>query len=227
MPEVYLAILLGTMSTLHCFGMCGGIIGALTASLKSDIQHNRKQLFVYVLAYNLGRISSYTLAGLIVGVLGSNAVYLFSEEFGHWILKLLSASIMIAIGFYLAGWFPQLQTIERISRPLWRKLEPYAKRLLPVSNIKQAFLFGTLWGWLPCGLVYAVLGWAMVSGGPIEGMEVMLFFGLGTLPFALASGVFASWVIELSQIPYVRKGAGVIVIVAAVLTIYTSLLHLH
>ena len=67
----------------------------------------------------------------------------------------------------------------------------------------------------------------MVSGGPIEGMEVMLFFGLGTLPFALASGVFASWVIELSQIPYVRKGAGVIVIVAAVLTIYTSLLHLH
>ena len=124
MPEVYLAILLGTMSTLHCFGMCGGIIGALTASLKSDIQHNRKQLFVYVLAYNLGRISSYTLAGLIVGVLGSNAVYLFSEEFGHWILKLLSASIMIAIGFYLAGWFPQLQTIERISRPLWRKLEP-------------------------------------------------------------------------------------------------------
>lgn len=227
MPEVYLAILLGTMSTLHCFGMCGGIIGALTASLKHNIQHNRRQLFIYVFAYNLGRISSYTVAGLIVGVLGRHAVHLFSGEYGHLVLKLLSAGIMIAIGCYLSGWFPQLQTIERISRPLWRKLEPYAKRLLPVSNIQQAFLFGTLWGWLPCGLVYAVLGWAMVSGGAVQGMQVMLFFGLGTLPFALASGVFASWVIELSQIPYVRKGAGVIVIVAAVLTIYTSPLHEH
>ena len=66
------AFLLGFFSTLHCIGMCGGIIGALTFSLPQEIRNDRWRLFPYISAYNLGRISSYTLVGAIVGGLGDN-----------------------------------------------------------------------------------------------------------------------------------------------------------
>ena len=67
------AFLIGLFSALHCFGMCGGIVGALTMSLHPDIRARQDQLAFYNLAYNLGRILSYAVAGLMVGLLGRNA----------------------------------------------------------------------------------------------------------------------------------------------------------
>ncbi|RKZ67012.1 MAG: sulfite exporter TauE/SafE family protein, partial [Gammaproteobacteria bacterium] len=53
------AFLLGFFSTLHCIGMCGGIIGALSLSLPIEIRNNKPKLFTFVMTYNIGRIISY------------------------------------------------------------------------------------------------------------------------------------------------------------------------
>ena len=69
--------------------------------------------------------------------------------------------------------------------------KPLGERLLPVRHPVQALALGLVWGWLPCGLVYAMLVWAFAAGGWREGALFLLCFGLGTLPTLMAVG-FAS-----------------------------------
>ena len=61
------AFMVGLFGTVHCLGMCGGIIGALSLSLPENIRTNQFKLTGFVATYNIGRITSYSIAGLIVG----------------------------------------------------------------------------------------------------------------------------------------------------------------
>ena len=63
------ALLMGLVSSLHCIGMCGSIIGSLTFSLAPEIRQNKERLFPFILSYNLGRITSYAIAGALAGLL--------------------------------------------------------------------------------------------------------------------------------------------------------------
>ena len=213
------AFTLGLFSTLHCVGMCGGIIGSLSASLPPVVQHNKWLLLTYLLAYNSGRILSYIAAGVVMGVLGATMLFTLSPEFGHWALRWLSAIIVLLIGLYLGGWFNKLKTIERMGRPLWRAIEPLGRRLLPVDSIWQAFLFGAIWGWLPCGLVYVVLLWSVSAGGAGEAAWLMLAFGIGTLPTVLTTGILSAKFIEIIRRLSVRRMAGGIIIVVALVSL--------
>ena len=139
------AFFVGLFSTVHCIGMCGGIIGALTFSLPQHIRENRWNLVPYVAAYNTGRISSYTLAGAIVGGLGENLASV-SPTYGHLVLTLFASVLMIGIGLYLAGWFPAFAKIEHLGKPIWKKLEPISQKLIPVKSLAHAYLFGLVWG---------------------------------------------------------------------------------
>jgi sulfite exporter TauE/SafE len=120
------AFFVGLFSTVHCLGMCGGIIGALTFSLPEHIRSNRWRLIPYVSAYNIGRITSYSLAGALAGGLGGNIIGLL-PTYGHLILQLTASILMIGIGLYLAGWFPNFVRIEHIGKPIWKKLEPISQ----------------------------------------------------------------------------------------------------
>ena len=180
--------LIGLLSAVHCFGMCGGIVGALTMSLAPEIRNRNSHLFYYSLAYNLGRVTSYIIAGLLIGWLGGTLISLFSPDQGLSFLRFIAAFIVILLGLYLGGWMPRLAIIERLGAPVWKKLQPVGQRLLPVNTPLQAFLFGVVWGWLPCGLVYYALLLSMAEGNAINGGLYMLMFGLGTLtPMLLAS----------------------------------------
>ena len=139
-----IAFLIGLLSSLHCFGMCGGLVGAMTMSLTPAIRKNTAQLGLYTLAYNSGRITSYVLAGFFVGFFGQALRDLLMPEDGIAILRLIASLLIIAMGFYIAGWFPQFSRIEKIGTPLWKMLQPIGQRLLPVKNIWQAFLFGSV-----------------------------------------------------------------------------------
>lgn len=203
---------IGLFSVLHCLGMCGSIIGALTLSLPEEIRFNRRRLFFYVLAYNLGRLTSYILAGAVIGTIGMALFQLISPYYGHRLIQAFAGLVLLGIGLYLAGWFPLMAYVEKIGVPLWRWLDPLRKRLIPVRTPGHAFLFGIVWGWLPCGLVYSVLVWAAASGGPVEGALRMLAFGVGTLPGLVTAGVFTGWLTRLLHRPYARQIAGLIVI---------------
>ncbi|MGD8593989.1 MAG: sulfite exporter TauE/SafE family protein [Gammaproteobacteria bacterium] len=223
------AFTVGFFSTLHCLGMCGGIIGALSFSLPEQVRQNRWRFIPYLLAYNTGRILSYAAAGSLIGYLGMTVFTNISPKYGHALLQWTAALFMIAIGLYLAGWFPRFALVENLGKPLWRKLEPLGQRLLPVKSPTQALLFGLVWGWLPCGLVYAAIVYAAASGGAVNGALFMAFFGLGTLPTVLSAGILAHWVARLSRMPQVKRGAGFFIIILAVLTLVasTSTDHAH
>jgi sulfite exporter TauE/SafE len=73
-------------------------------------------------------------------------------------------------------------------------------------------MVGLVWGWLPCGLVYSVLIWAISAGSALEGGLLMLSFGFGTLPMLFAMGVFAANLARFVRNPWVRYSAGILVI---------------
>ena len=175
----------GLLGGVHCLGMCGSIVGILTGQLP---KHGAR--WPFHLAYNSGRILSYTVAGLLVGAVGQAGLLLRDKVPIQHLLFALSSLMLIALGLYLAGIWGWVKHIERVGSVLWQRIQPLTRPLLPVTTPARALLLGTLWGWLPCGLVYSVLVTALASGHAQSGALIMLAFGLGTLPNLLAIGLF-------------------------------------
>ncbi|MDH5446255.1 MAG: sulfite exporter TauE/SafE family protein [Gammaproteobacteria bacterium] len=221
--SIFNAFIVGLFSTLHCLGMCGGIIGTLTMSLPESVRNNNLRLLSYTSTFNLGRLLSYALAGLIAGAFGQTVMEAISPRYAHIILQVFATLIMVGIGIHLAGWFPRFNLIEKIGTPLWRKLEPFAHRLLPVQKPSQAFLFGLVWGWLPCGLVYAALIWSTSAGDATHGALFMLAFGAGTLLPVMTAGMLTGWMVRMSHIPNIKPIIGSIIIVMALLSLGVTL----
>ncbi|MCK5831290.1 MAG: sulfite exporter TauE/SafE family protein [Methylococcales bacterium] len=217
------AFTMGLFSSLHCIGMCGSIIGTLTLSLKPDVRNNKKTLFTYVLNYNVGRIFSYTLAGLLVGLAEALVSLPLGLDHGHRFLQLLSAMIMIGAGFYIAGWFPRFAYIEKVGARLWKHLEPYGRKLIPVKTRVHAFFFGIVWGWLPCGLVYAALALAATTGDISRSSLTMLAFGLGTLPSVMGLGIMTSILTKLSRAHRFKQIIGLLLVLIAVVAAFPEL----
>jgi sulfite exporter TauE/SafE len=205
------AALLGLLGGMHCVAMCGGITAVLCSSLPPHARQNPLRQLPYALAYNFGRIGSYALAGLVAGGFGALTYELFSASVAQRVLRSVAALTMVGIGLYLAGLFRAFGALEGIGLPLWRRVEPFARKLLPVKTPKGALALGGLWGFLPCGMVYTALVMALGAGSAAKGSLVMLAFGLGTLPTLLTMSVLASAVARLSQLPWVRRGSGALV----------------
>jgi len=221
-PQTITSVLvIGLLSSLHCLGMCGGIMGALSLSLPASVRDNRLQMGLFVTAYNLGRIVSYTLAGVLAGAFGVEILNWLGlqDDSAHRILRILGAAFMALIGLYLAGWFPQLIKLEKIGQPAWKRIEPVARRLMPIKTPGQALLYGMLWGWLPCGLVYVVLLMTITAGSGLQGGLMMAAFGLGTLPSMLSAGVMLSWVRRLGSSQRTRQVMGIILLMSALATL--------
>ena len=209
------ALLMGIFSSMHCIGMCGSIIGTLTLSLKPEIREKKSTLFPYVLTYNLGRITSYTIAGILIGAIEFILTRPLGEGHGHRVLQVLSALIMAGAGFYIAGWFPQFAYIEKSGSWIWKKLEPLGRKLIPVQTLTQGYLFGMVWGWIPCGLVYSTLALAATTGDVVKSTLTMLFFGLGTLPAVMGLGIMTSFLARLAKMERFRQAVGVMFIILA------------
>lgn len=221
-PVYLVAVIMGLFSSFHCIGMCGSIIGTLTLSLSREIRARKQLLTPFVLSYNLGRIVSYSTAGLIAGSLRYALELPFGVQ-GYRVLQISASMVMAACGFYIAGWFPRFAYLEKLGGRLWRLLEPLGRRILPVANLSQAFLFGMIWGWLPCGLVYTALALAATAGSPSRGAFAMAAFGIGTLPAVMGVGIMTNWMVRLAKRRRFRVGAGVFVILLASLAAFPNL----
>ena len=209
------AFTLGLMGGVHCVGMCGGIVGVLSFATQPHKNNTTFALFGLLLAYNSGRLLSYTLAGGLMGSLGWLVSIWTDIQFAQVLLQLTAAIFMLMMGLYISGWWMGLVKLEKAGAHVWKYIQPLAQKLLPVKSPLQATLLGLLWGWLPCGLVYSVLIWSISAGNFQQGALLMLSFGLGTLPNLLAMGLFASQVKQFIQKPSVRYLAGGLVILFA------------
>ena len=204
-PEPLLAaFLVGLLGGTHCFGMCGGIVGALSSGLSLELQSSRWRLVAAQLAYNGGRISSYVFAGVLLGLFGQQLGEAGLLQ-GFPLGRMIGGVVMILFGIYLAGWWQSLLWLEKAGAHLWKHIEPFGRRYIPVRGAGQAFLLGLVWGWLPCGMVYAVLA-----------------FGLGTLPALLSIGLAYNTLNRFIRDPRIRMLAGIIVIVMGILMLLAN-----
>jgi uncharacterized protein len=207
-PILISAMVMGLFGSLHCVGMCGGIMGVLTSSLSTEIQSKRSLFYTYVGLLIAGRLTSYMAAGLLVGIIGEGLFQQLLDPDSVMLLRLVSTLMMVVVGLYIAGWFPGLALIERAGGPFWKMIEPFGRSLLPLSNPYQALGYGFVWGWLPCGMVYTALIMAFTLADPLMSSLVMLFFGVGTTPALFGVALFANRLLSLARRVEVRRWAG-------------------
>lgn len=212
------AFMIGLMGGAHCLGMCGGVMSALSFSIPATDPAKRLGI---LLGYNAGRILSYTLIGAIAGGLG----YQLAGAGGVSVLRVVAALLLIAMGLYLADWWRGLTYLEKAGGLLWRRIQPLGKSLMPVQSVGAAILLGGLWGWLPCGLVYTAVAYALAQADGVQAALVMLAFGLGTLPAVLMGGLMAERTKALLQRRGFRLTMALMIIAFGCWTLAISLQH--
>ena len=209
------AFLLGLAASGHCLVMCGGISAALGAV--TGRRHNGRPRRGLLAGYQLGRIASYTLAGLLAAGAAGSAVALLDNEAVRLALRVVTASVLLAGA--LAAFGKLRETGRGLGRALWPRLAPLGRRLLPVSTLPRAVAFGMLWGWMPCGFVYTVLLIATLTLDPLRGASTMAAFGAGTAPALFAGALGAHRFAGKSAHGFVRGAAGFILLASAALTL--------
>lgn len=200
----FAAVLIGWLGGVHCLGMCGGIVSALSMSVPEG---RRTSL---LLAYNLGRCFTYILLGALAGFMGYTGISVLGlAPLGFYILANV---LLIGMGLYLMGWPLIVRPLEQGGQYLWRHIEPIARRFFPVTTPARALIVGFAWGFLPCGLVYSALATAIASGDPVSGALWMAGFALGTLPNLLLAGWMGVGLLNRIRQSAVRWIAGILVI---------------
>jgi sulfite exporter TauE/SafE len=169
------AFILGLVGSLHCAGMCGPLALALPTA-----NSGRTGFFLGRLAYNLGRILTYSLLGVVFGLAGHA---LWFAGFQRWTSIALGLALLAGLigSRRLALSVPISRLVERLKSPMSTWLRRRSFRALA--------LLGMMNGLLPCGLVYVACAGAVSVGGTLPGASYMAVFGLGTLPMMLALSV--------------------------------------
>ncbi|MGS0730697.1 sulfite exporter TauE/SafE family protein, partial [Shewanella sp. 0m-11] len=117
--------------------------------------------------------------------------------------------------------------IERLGKWLWQYISPIANKFIPIKNKRHAFIAGSLWGWLPCGLVYSMLTWSVAAGNALDGALIMFAFGIGTLPALLSAGIAASTFSRWVQKRAVRIISGIALVGFGLQTLYIAIAQLR
>ncbi len=196
-------LMMGLASSLHCAGMCGAIASSLMFAFSPA--NGRGERVRALFAAHAGRIVMYVTAGAALGAFGSAFYGAFDHAGAYLAMRWAGAVALGWIGLSVAGVAPALTFVDRIAAPIAVRL-----RFAPAAaGGSGAFASGLIWGFIPCGMVYAALFYAMLSGGPLAGAAVMAGFGLGTLPSVTAVALGLSRFRRLAPTPNTRIGVGV------------------
>lgn len=174
--QVFAAFTTALVGGLHCAGMCGGFVSAFQINRPAGVRAS-----TLAFGYHAGRISSYAAAGALLGAVGG-AVFAQDVVPIQVTLLALGGLMLLVLGASMLGGNRWMRGLEGVGKGVWALVGPYARKVYPPRTRGQAYLAGLAWGWIPCGLVYAVLPLALVAGGVWQGVVVMAAFGLGTLP---------------------------------------------
>lgn len=210
------AFFIGLAGGVHCVGMCGGIVAALRTVTPAN-----EPALPYTLAYNFGRIFSYTLAGAMTGGIGQMATQYV--PIARPVLSIVSGIMLFLLACYLGKWWQGLTYVESLGKGLFKAIQPFSKRFLPFKSPFYAIPYGFIWGWLPCGLVYSTLTWSLASGSVLDGAAIMLFFGLGTLPTLLAVSIGSQYIVDGFRHPIIRQFICAIMAMYAIFLIYRAI----
>jgi sulfite exporter TauE/SafE len=169
------AIIFGLLGSFHCIGMCGPIAFMLPVDRNKPVKK-----FFQILSYHFGRLLTYSLIGLLFGLLGKGFYFFGFQQ---------QLSIMVGVSMILVILFPKLfQKISfsnRISKVILKIKNNLGNELKKKGN-DTFFTIGFLNGFLPCGLVYMAIFGALATSNAYEGSLYMFLFGLGTIPLMTA-----------------------------------------
>lgn len=186
----------GLFTSIHCVGMCGGIMLSQTVGNESK---NKLEAMKPSLLYNAGRVISYTILGGIIGAVGS----VFSLSFkSKAAVQIIAGIFMIMMGLNMSGF------------SLFRKLQiKMPKSFCSLkSKAGSPFVVGLLNGFMPCGPLQTMQIFALGTGSPVKGALSMLVFSLGTVPLMLTFGAL-SGILSKGYTKRILKLSGVMIIV--------------
>lgn len=186
----------GLLTSIHCVGMCGGIMLSQTVKNESS---SKFEAMKPSLLYNAGRVISYTILGGIIGAVGS----VFSLSFkSKAAVQIIAGIFMIIMGLNMAGF------------SLFRKFQiSMPKSFCKLKNkSKTPFFVGILNGFMPCGPLQTMQIFALGTGSPVKGALSMFVFSLGTVPLMLTFG-WLSGILSKGYTKKILKLSGVMIIV--------------
>jgi len=216
-PLVIAGLLLGLSSSLHCFGMCSGIAASLHFAAGLDPKRPARDLMATTLLINAGRITGYVVAGTLVGAVGSGIFGAFDHSTSHAVLRWAAAVALGWIGLSMLEILPLPAVLYRMATHVSHFMDSVARAArLPASL--GLFLSGTVWGFLPCAMVYAALFYAMLSGSGLGGAVVMAGFGLGTLPVLIVTGLGFPLLRRRATSVWLRNTVGVAIIMVGIVS---------
>lgn len=204
----------------HCIGMCGGIVMTY-ASMKMNAGFSKSKIALCHLLYSMGRISTYMIIGAVFGALG--AVVSFQAEVSAVFFMVIGV-FMVGLGLSILGKLRFLNTTERtIESRQWYKRAFVS--LLQSDRPESFYLLGIMNGFIPCGLVYFFALAAAASGSVLEGVGVMVLFGLGTVPALFGLGVAFAWLRDSKARAGFNRFSGLVVIAFGIYTLYKGVAY--
>lgn len=176
------AFLTGLLGSLHCLGMCG----PLAMALPGKPGESQGSFLGGRLAYNSGRIFTYSLLGGIVSFVGMAAAMFEVQQY----VSLLLGTILIFMALRsMVRHSKKVRKRSALDRWVFNRFSFFMQRPIP----GRLFILGALNGLLPCGLVYIGLFQAALTSNIPTGMLTMAVFGLGTLPMMLGVSLSGNW----------------------------------
>ena len=215
-PLVLATLSAGLLGGAHCIGMCGGIANMLTSGAQAG---NKKFPVIKIhtapvrpawrstTLLHTGRIFTYILMGGLVGALGALGMRINPLMSIHTLLYIIGNLALIWLGLRLFGYTPHFAPLDRLVARITMHIHLSPRFSLLAHTQRYPFFVGMLWGCLPCGLVYGVLPFSLLSGDAISGAILMLIFGLGTLPYLLFAQGMAQW-LHHSRAPALLRISG-------------------
>lgn len=203
------AIMFGFLGSLHCLGMCAPLLWAIP-----DNPQKRMKWWLNKLIYNAGRITTYALLGLAIGLIGEGVTFAGWQQHLSWI-----TGIILILGLCLSIWGNRIGFFKSTSTFVHRFVQRGISKTLRKHTLKSQLFFGLLNGLLPCGLVYMALI-ASLSMESIGGsMTYMALFGLGTVPMMLGAAILKRSVLSFKSISFNKLYPKMVLVIALLLII--------
>lgn len=169
-----IAFFIGLFGSMHCIGMCGPLAFAIPTA-----GGNWWRVLFDKVSYNLGRVISYTLLGVLIGFVGRQ-LWLSGLQQG---VSFISGLLVIMAG--LSRLLKMKLTGGRIATRLFRPVNSLLNYAL--QHRAGHLIIGMINGLLPCGFVYIALIGAVNTSSPVNAAQYMFWFGIGTFPLMLVA----------------------------------------
>lgn len=175
------AFVAGLVTSLHCAGMCGPLACSLM-----PVKGDRSDAQTVSTVYHGARLTSYALLGALAGGLGRAPLTWVSQSALRW-LPWVMVLFFVALALRWDRHLPKLAALGRVTFRLQGWLRGR-------SRTEAAAALGFATPLLPCGPLYFLVALALLSGSALRGVEVMLAFGLGTVPLLWLAQTQFHWV---------------------------------